>query len=182
MSLEQWKNVDIFNPHVQWQNDLALRLVDTCQTIVERWGETGIGRFDYEWQDKFTLEDRDYYRDDVVVINIGNRYRKDYSTKIETWYKHITVFLEDTNKLETDKKVVLSAIKDKVRYGDPVSYGFTPSTNIIQKGGLSVFFIGSWLDHIESLRLKYEQNLKKQKEQQDKREEEYRRQNFGRID
>ncbi|WP_333484952.1 hypothetical protein [Microcoleus sp. K1-B6] len=90
MSLEQWKNVDIFNPHVQWQNDLALRLVDTCQTIVERWGETGIGRFDYEWQDKFTLEDRDYYRDDVVVINIGNRYRKDYSTKIETWYKHIT--------------------------------------------------------------------------------------------
>jgi len=176
MSLEQWKNVDIFNPHVQWQNDLALRLVDTCETIVGRRGETGIDRFDYEFQGKFYLEDRGYYKDNVVIISQNNKYRENYSTKIENWDDGITV------ELVSSKKVVLSATKSRVRYGDPVSYGFTSSTNLIKSCNLSVFLIGSWLDHIESLRLMDEQYLKKQKEQQDKREEEYRRKNFGRID
>lgn len=177
MSLEQWKNVDIFDPNVQWQKDLALLLVDTCKSIVGRWSrpKTELDRCEYEVGNQFHSDDKSYYEDKVVIITIDNSYVKDYSSKIETWFEDIRV------RLVSSETVILSAIKTKVRYGDPIPYGFSSVTDIDEEN-VSAFWIGSWLDHIEALRIKFEQDNLQRSQEQRKIDEENRLKSFGRID
>lgn len=175
MSLEQWKNVDTFQPNIQWQKDLALEIINTCHQILECWGETTRNHFCCE--DLIEEHDKSHYEDEVIIIECFKTHVENDYNKYLKWTKRLEVILVSSRTL------VLSFDHETQWHSCDTH---TTSQNPSQ---FRIFRIGSWLNHIESLRIKAQQeNLqklqeqRKRDEQQRKRDEEDRLKNFGRID
>lgn len=166
--ITNWQRIDVFDEKIEWHKNLAIEVHDICYEIAK------------EFYEKNKDAPDDY-------CSQTNRDRDDGYTTYSWFYKDSVV------KLDGQETVYLHSSPSRIIYNRSVKVNLLPSYTQVFSSSIKeyehirpfyeiqTFRVGSWLNHIESLRLKLEP-IKQEKEQAMRlKQEQERQRNFGRL-
>lgn len=156
MSLSNWQKIDTFDEQVEWQKALAIEVNTISREVAKEFGGEGCdyGRDGAGW--------REDYKDNIVQIVSIYEYDERYNERSHETRIHLVPSLTEVFKAT-------------------MSYHIPRWFNDNDEWSIRIFRAGSWLNHIESLRLRLEKpkvdpEIMKQREAKDRLER------FGRLD
>ncbi|MTJ09662.1 hypothetical protein [Anabaena sp. UHCC 0204] len=158
--ITNWQRIDVFDEKIEWQKNLAIEVYDICYGIASRFYKKGRPEDEIascSFKDDFDKDYTDYrydYSDSLIVI-----------TASHTVYRNVPNMRSVDVQLPSPWTRIFSVSARENEYERPLYYE------------INNFRVGSWLNHIESLRLKLEP-IKKAEEEAKKQEQ---RRNFGRL-
>jgi hypothetical protein len=157
MSLNDWQKISVFDERVEWQKNLAIEVYRISDEIA-----SSSGKKDHKDYSQYYWTIENLYKDDVVQIRSFSE--SDITPGDGSHKNKRTIHL--------------------VPFGTEVfnmSYYSSRSAGGIEYYTIDIFRIGSWLNHIESLRLKRELEHQRWQQRRDQEDAKRRRENFGRL-
>ena len=148
-----WQKIETFDERVEWQKSLAIEVDNICYKFANRFGKKDTKE---SW-DKIEPDlTTNKYNDDIVEIYCETRYYDNLGTIRST-------------------SINLVTLNTKV-FSVTFLGGAKPNYTI------SCFRLGSWLNHMEYLRLRLESIEKTEEEKRKQEKAKYQERNFGRLD